>query len=283
MTAVASAMSRERIAAMYADAGFLASVRNAILNLRIPKQDCMEVVQQAFTVALASKNLPEDETALREYVVGIARNQAKMFRRKRRDGVEPFNEKAHGAALPAGARDAAETRAFLERVASQIPENRWSTFVWLLRMAKDESLQDIAREEGITYAAAHSRVDRLRQDIARWSLHVTVITTILICVIGFWPLYEPAFEFDDGRVGAPGVFIEPPPPRPARRPTAAEKFHADELRRHAEDECAEQRWDDCRDDLDEAAAVDPSGDADPLAARLRQELSTVPDGGAPGR
>jgi DNA-directed RNA polymerase specialized sigma24 family protein len=271
MTAEAAAMSRDRIAAIYAEAGFLASIRSAIRKARVPKQDCQEVLQETFAIALASTSLPADDTALRQYVVGIARNQAKMHRRKERGGTQSFDEEQHVGESPADATEAAETRAFLERIAAQIPENRWSTFVWLVRMASSESLQDIAREEGITYAAAHSRVDRLREDIARWSVNMAVLATVLVAVITSWSILGP--DFDDGRVGAAAPSITPAPPRETHRPTAADRFHAAELRRHAEDACAEQRWDDCRADLDEATSVDPSSESDPLATRLRQELA----------
>jgi len=74
---------------------------------------------------------------------------------------------------------------------------------------------------------------------------------------------------------------EGPPPGPSPGQLEQARF----LRAQAAGSCSDQRWFDCRDELDRAARLDPPGDTTPDVQALRQEIvdsrpvAPVPTGG----
>jgi hypothetical protein len=65
----------------------------------------------------------------------------------------------------------------------------------------------------------------------------------------------------------PSIWVARPDPTPAER--------ALDLRRRALAECGERSFAECLHDLDDAARLDPAGEADPTIARARREAEAA--------
>lgn len=274
---MAISMSRERITAMISDPKLVRSIRSTLLLRGVPEREVPDMVQEAFAAALQCDRLPEGDADAKNYLFGIVRNQAAMLlRRWHERGHATFDEVTQGEVEPAPF----EERDLLRKLAARIPESRWRTFQWFVRVTFGDSLADIAREEGVDYAVAHARVTRIRDDLRQWAIQLTKAAAVVVLVFGAYRLLRPRREASI----APNIAPEPPrvvAPAPAPvAPTAPTPLEeAAELRRRALQECRDGILGYCQRDLDEAAARDPAGEADPAVKAAREQLKRSHDNG----
>jgi DNA-directed RNA polymerase specialized sigma24 family protein len=260
-------MSSARVAALLADADFVKSLRNVLIVRGVPRREVPDMIQESFAAAFFCRKLPASDIEARKYIFGIVRNKAKMLLRKWQDRkFASFDEDLNGG------RDAAplEERDLLQRIVAKIPDKRWQTFQWFVRVTFGDSLTEIADEVGVDYATAHARLARMRFDLRKWALQVsTGLSILLVAVVGY-------------RVVGPHVEAVPPHPAvsvpaPVAPPPAPPDVA--ELRRRAFDACDAGRWNECQRDLDEAKAGDPAGESDErvvAARRLIHDKSARP-------
>jgi DNA-directed RNA polymerase specialized sigma24 family protein len=264
MNTITSDMSRERIMAMLSDTELLKSVRITLLQRGVPEGEVPDLIQQAFAAAFACKSLPESDADAKEYLFGIVRNQARMFRRKSR-GAKPasFDETLHGGVQSAPV----EERDLLAKIVAAVPESRWHTFTWFARVTFGESLAEIAREESVDYAVAHARFARIQKDLRTWAKEIAAGVVAILVALGVYRAVQPP----------PPVGHPPPitPPLPLDAPTKEDLAEAAALRAQAADECRAAHWLECERDLDHAKLRDPGGDATPIVVDLRHQLDAA--------
>ncbi len=265
---MALCMSRSRIAAMLSDPDLRKSIENILLVRGVPESDVPDMLQEAFLAALVCDQLPEPDSEAKKYLFGIVRNQTRMLLRKWRErNVDPFDEEVHGGIDPAPI----EERDLVGEIVANVPESRWDTWTWFVRVTFGDSLADIARAEDVDYPTAHARVTRMRADLRRWALDLSKAGVLVAAVFGAYRLLRPkeAVELapnigpDTTHVAAPAVSSHEEP---------AHDEGAAELRRRAFDECRDQKWLDCQRDLDDAMLRDPAGEADARVRAARQQL-----------
>jgi DNA-directed RNA polymerase specialized sigma24 family protein len=268
-------MSRERITAMMSDPGLVRSIRSTLLLRGVPEREVPDMVQEAFAAAFACERLPESEADAKNYLFGIVRNQAAMLLRSWHDrNHAAFAEELQGETEPAPF----EERDLVRKLVARVPENRWQTFQWFVRVTFGDALADIAREEGVDYAVAHARLTRLRDDLRQWAVQLTKAAAIVALVIGGYRLLRPRHEAaiaPDIAPEPPRVVMPAPPPVAPAASTLLEEAAA--LRRRALDECRDGLLFYCQRDLDEAAARDPASESDPAVKAARDRLKRARD------
>jgi DNA-directed RNA polymerase specialized sigma24 family protein len=271
---MAISMSRERIAAMVLDHDLVKSIERLLVRRGVPDSEVPDLLQEAFMAAFLCPKLPESDAAARKYLFGIVRNKAKMLLRSWRErNFESFDEELHGGSEPAPF----EVRDLLRKIVAQVPESRWQTFMWFTRVTFGESLAEVARQEGVDYPAAHARYTRLRADLRRWGAQIAATLVVLFVLFGAcWILFP-----QPDNVTAPNFApehdepLEAPTPEPSgvpSSPPASLRDQAVDLRRKALEDCQAKRWRECQQHLDEAAHLDPAGDADPQVQDLEKRV-----------
>jgi DNA-directed RNA polymerase specialized sigma24 family protein len=262
MNTITSDMSRERITAMLSDAELLESVRTTLLQKGVPWDDVPDLIQQAFAAAFACESFPENDADAKQYLFGIVRNQASMFRRKSKGkDARSFDETRHGG-VPAAP---IEERELLAKIVAAVPESRWHTFTWFARVTFGESLAEIAREEQVDYPVAHARFARIEKDLRKWAKEIAAGVVAILVAVGVYRAVQPP----------PPVGHAPPIPSPLDGPTDEDRAEAAALRAQAAEECRATHWLECQRDLDHAKLRDPDGDASPIVVDLRRQLDAA--------
>lgn len=188
MTPALPLMIDARITAMLSDPDLLGSIRSTLLRKGVPESEVPDMIQESFMAAFRCKNLPEGDSAARQYLFGIVRHKARKLLRDWHDRHhEPFDEVEMEGNDPAPF----EVRDLLRRIAAAVPDNRWQSFVWFTRVTFGESLADIAREEDVDYATAHARYARMRVDLRRWAMQIAAGVAVVLFALGAYRLLHP--------------------------------------------------------------------------------------------
>ncbi|MFO0660648.1 MAG: sigma-70 family RNA polymerase sigma factor [Polyangiaceae bacterium] len=240
-----------------------ARLREAVANVvrrMVPSHEVDDVVQAAFTDAIASQNTPDNPEELRRWVIGIARHKAAdLHRRRRREQVGDTPE----LEAPSGPQSASELLRWAER---ELPEGDGAhqTLDWMLREGAGEKLESIAESEQIPAPRVRQRVARLRKHFReRWAAQTAIGAAILLA-LGFalWSWR---------RINAPDRIVrDVPSALPSHDGDPDPLQRARELRQVALEQCEKQEWQRCLDGLDDAAKLDPEGDRAEEIKRARQ-------------
>lgn len=232
----------------------------AVVRRLVPPDEVDDVVQAAFTEALAAQNTPEAPDDLRRWVTGIARHKAAdLHRRRRREQVGDTPE----VEAPSGPQSASELLRWAER---ELPDGDGAhqTLDWMLREGAGEKLESIAESEQIPAPRVRQRVARLRKHFReRWAAQTAIGAAVLIALgVALWAWRKMS-----------------PPERIVRDvPSSTVPFQNDgdpiqrarELRKVAFEDCKNESWQRCIDGLDDAAKLDPEGDKNDEIRQARQ-------------
>lgn len=252
--------SMGRLAAFLADKAWVRRVGGVARTRVHDRESARDVLQQACAEALAhADRLPDDDAAAKQYILGIVRNLARMHARERArdENRETLDENLHLGVPPAPI----EERNLLRVIASRVPEERIPALSMFVRVTLGDSIAHVAKEDGVGYAAAQQRVNRMRKELQCYAKPFMTVTSILALAAGL--LMGPS-SIPGTAPPAPAQTVHVEPPSTAR---------AAELRRVGLRECSDRRWKECVKDLDEAKALDGAGDKAPdvKAARMAAE------------
>lgn len=280
----------------------LAALR-AYVRRRVPASDVDDIVQGVLCEALAARRIPEADSALAAWLIGIARHEiADAQRRAAR--VSPQGDIEAGAAP---ADDAAiEARELAEWAVkrAQTLSGAGQTLAWMAREGDGDRIETIAEEEKVPAPRIRQRVSRLRRLLREhWRLELAACALVALGVALGWLARGP-FDGEgiarsrgqDARspvlpdpdaarpAGATRTPALPTPaaspstdapnasPQPTPPPDASPESHRErgaELRQRATDECARGDFFTCLRTLDEAHELDPEGGGTATARTLR--------------
>ncbi len=226
---------------------------------RVPASDVDDVVQTVLLDALSSPSVPGDATELRKWLLGIARH--KVVDHHRRVTREPTAElvelEAHAPPY--------EERALAEWAEKQAgPEgDAKKTLAWMAREGEGEKLESIAAEENVPATRVRQRVSRMRRWMKeRWLSELAAVAALCALAFVLWRIFKKPEEVPQALPDKPGPSVVPPEPSPLER---ARAMREDALRK-----CDSADYRACLDGLDEAAKLDPAGDAEPKVRDARE-------------
>ncbi|HEY4014434.1 MAG TPA: sigma factor [Polyangiaceae bacterium] len=251
-----------RLAALLSDPAWIVQLQGVVRRRVADHAAVADIVQEVCADAIAQAgNLPESDGDAKKYMLGIARNKARMHARgSARRKQDAIDEEVHGARPP----EPVEDRDLWRRIAARIPPTRAPTLTWFVRVSLGDSLAEIARDAGVDYPTAQARYLRMRKELRRHAMQLAAVAAIAVLAIGLSRTRPPQHEM----LGAP-----PPEPEPTQSaPTAAPKTleRAAEIRRHALRACSEKKWAECLRTLDEARTLDADGDRTPEVQAARK-------------
>jgi DNA-directed RNA polymerase specialized sigma24 family protein len=229
---------------------------------RVPEREVDDLVQTVFVDALSSKRPPDEDEALRKWLVGITRHKVADFhRRGGRVKLVELPEQLEGDAVaPHSAHEWAD---WAEKQAEDDPDAK-RTLDWMAREGDGEKLAHIAEQERIPATQVRQRVSRMRRFMKRrWAAELAAVAAIVIIAIVAWRWLrepEPIANPQPDVVPVPET-VPPVPPNIQR---------ARQLRAEAEAECESEAWRNCLDKLREAAGLDPDGARDKKVSELEQ-------------
>lgn len=196
--------------------------------------------------------MPNDREELRKWLTVIARRKvAAFYQRASREQLGELPEiEAHPAPL-----EALSLMRWAERQAAESDaEHVDQTLEWMARESDGEKLEAIAQEAELPSARVRQRVFRLRRFMkARWALEIAA-ALLATAIVGWWIW---------GR-RAETTAKQTPSPKPSvsiALPEVSPKERANDIRKHAFRTCDAGRFDECLRAFDEAARLDPAGDA----------------------
>jgi RNA polymerase sigma factor (sigma-70 family) len=210
---------------------------------RLPPGEVEDLVQNTLTDALVADNAPSDQADFRRWIHGIARHKiADSYRRRERLPIlSPDADRSAATPSPS-------TGELSQWIESELPttDGAQATLHWLLREGDGESLDEIARDVDLPAPRVRQRVSRLRRHLhARW---LALGAAGLLLLIGAGALFYGAL---------PPAIV---PPNIAREPvTPLERARI--LRQNALQRCAAGAYPECIAALDQAQALDPSGES----------------------
>jgi DNA-directed RNA polymerase specialized sigma24 family protein len=255
-------MDDERRRTILSDRAVHDAIRVVARKRGIPPHDVDEILDAVIVDAMDSPNLPlDDAEEAKAYLCGAARNKsidaarAQTRRGKREVSADAKeNEAAPGSQSP-------EDKAHLERVEREAKARFPRTFPWFWRHAMNgESHVAIAVEHNVSPAHVRKEVFRVRRAM---QVMITASVIVLLIVSGYrwWGPGRRGLTPDEtlaNSAAPPTSAPSAPPPPSATAPSPAEQAMA--LRARAKTEFAQGDWEACMADLDEAAALEPSGE-----------------------
>ena len=236
---------------------------------RVPASDVDDVVQTVLCDALASAARPADSEELKKWLIGIARH--KIVDHHRRTAREPAAELPEIEAHPPPVEERSLARWAEEQAASTSEAQK--TLAWMAREGEGEKLETIAAEENVPAARVRQRVSRMRRWMKeRWMAELAAVALLSILAVVAWRFLRRPGEVPEARPEK----LEPLPPLAPEVPLEIERARS--LRAEAAQRCDREEWQGCLDALDEAARLDPAGDAasDVMEMRGRATRGLVP-------
>lgn len=262
-TAMGSRVQTERAATLSERLG-APELRELVVRFvrrRVPEPEVDDLVQTVLVDALASKSPPEDDEALRKWLVGISRHKVADFHRRgtRAKHVE-LSEQLAGEGAPQSAHEWAD---WAEKQTAGDPDAQ-RTLDWMARESVGEKLAHIAEQEALPATQVRQRVSRMRRFMKqRWAAELAAVAAIVLLALIAWRLLRepaPVANPEQDVVPVPDTIPDDVAP-PIKR--------ARQLRAEAEAACDAQQWRGCLDKLDEARGLDPAGDLEEDATKLR--------------
>lgn len=233
------------------------------LRRRLPPADADDALQAVYCAALEANSIPDEQEHLRRWLTVIARRQVAAY--YERVSTEQLGEPPEVNVQP-GTEETLSLLRWAERQAAECPnEEVHQTLDWMARESDGEKLETIAAETRIPSARVRQRVFRLRRFMkARWALEISA--ALFVVAIASWVLSRrshPVTNLDPAPVPSESVAL--PIPSASTPPNRAEV-----IRKMAFQHCDENRFEECVRLLDEAAVLDPIGDADSMVTSARQ-------------
>jgi RNA polymerase sigma factor (sigma-70 family) len=186
-----------------------------VVRRKVPPSEVDDLVQTALCEALASERLPDDDEALRRWVLGVARNKIADHHRRagRRRTVELDEE------LPDATNkdvQATSTRDLARWADEQVGDDATAqrTLEWMAREGEGETLAHIAAEAELPPEQVRQRVSRLRRWMReRWARELAAAVALVgVVLIVWWRLQG------ERPVTQPTPVLEAPSARPPERP-----------------------------------------------------------------
>ncbi len=230
---------------------------------RVGESDVDDVVQTVLVEALASDRVPEDETEIRKWLVGVARHKIADLHRRR--GREQPAEIPDIETAPAPVEEREMARWAEEQAKSSREAQK--TLEWMAREGEGDKLEHIAEEEELPAARVRQRVSRMRRFMKeRWIAELAAVAVLAVLGVLIWRALrekpvEIAREVPSSPTNEPK--IEPPP-------VAPKVAEAGEIRKKALEDCARGAHKPCLDGLDKAKDLDPAGDTRPEIQKARE-------------
>lgn len=244
---------------------------------RVGEQDVDDVVQTVLVDALAAQRVPEVDSELRRWLIGIARHKIADHHRKagREQPAELPDLEASAPPL--------EERQMASWAERQAPASKEAarTLEWMAREGEGEKLEQIAIDEQVAAATVRQRVSRMRRWMReRWLAELAAVAALGLLAFALWrwlhkppvPVTReppPALEDKQG----PKEFEKGPPQKMAPSPVE----RARDLRRAAAEDCSRADYAPCLQKLDEARDLDPAGDRAPEIQELRAGANAAQD------
>jgi RNA polymerase sigma-70 factor (ECF subfamily) len=235
-------------------------LRRALIKLarRIaPAHEAEDIVQESIVDALTTRSGPRDRANLEAWMRAIVRHRVSDY--YRRSGREQAGQVPEGQVEP----DEGDGRELLRWAEEALPGGRTDqqTFEWLLEEADGEHLEAIARREQMPSDRVRQRVTRLRRHLReQWALELAAVGVMLLVGYGLWSRLRAA-PIEASRDLTPQI----------GQPTLAPAMRAQRLRNTALELCRTGEHRACLDGLDQAAALDPSGDGTEVVQMARRE------------
>jgi RNA polymerase sigma factor (sigma-70 family) len=212
--------SRERLASRE-----LRRLIEGLVRPRVPAADLDDVVQTVLCDALAAAELPDDEAALRNWIVSVTRHKIADFHRKRaRHPTAELPDEVPGDAATEEPAERDLARWAADQVAGS--EEAQRTLAWMEREGGGEKLAHIAAEEKLPADQVRQRVSRLRRFMRqRWAAELAAVAMVIAALTWLWwhyrapqpiakPLPVPERALDP--TSRPALSIAPPaPPAPS--------------------------------------------------------------------
>jgi RNA polymerase sigma factor (sigma-70 family) len=231
---------------------------------RVPAADVDDVVQTVLVDALAAEGRPDDARELTKWLLGVARHKvADLHRRAHR---EPPAELPEIEASPAPI-EARELARWAEEQAGSTRDAK-QTLAWMAREGEGEKLETIATEAQVPAARVRQRVSRMRRWMKeRWLAELAAVAALgMVALVAWWILRR--MGEPERPIANPVPSAAPITPEPPDALARARSLRADALER-----CRRSEWAGCLDELDQARAIDPAGDADPAVGAARSQAA----------
>jgi RNA polymerase sigma factor (sigma-70 family) len=270
VTAFSSAAMAFDRKTLLSDPKLLAAL-GAHVRSRVPAADADDVVQSVIADALVAASAPDEEEAMRRWLFGVAKNKiADFYRRTKRERVGDVDD--------APASDHESAKDLLRWAQKELPPDSDAkrTFEWMLREGEGEKLEAIATSEKLPAPRVRQRVSRLRRHFrARWAAYAAALAAAGVAILVFYMLRRkpvPEARLVPDQPSATHSVVPTPPPVDQKLELAKRQ------RTDALAQCDAKSWTRCIELLDEAAANDPTGEADPhvIAARAAAAKALTP-------
>lgn len=234
---------------------------------RVSDSDVDDVVQTVLVEALASGSVPETETEIRKWLIGVARHKvADLHRRGGRELPSELAEQEPGPPAPL------EERGLVQWAEKQTggSKDAEATLRWMAREGEGDKLEHIAEEERIPAATVRQRVSRMRRWMKeRWLAELAAVAALGTIALVLWRFV----------LGPKPVEIATPEPLPTALPTTVPTGtegptpieRGRELRRAALEACGRGEARPCLEGLDRARDLDPAGDGTDAVEKARKE------------
>lgn len=246
---------------------------------KVPARATQDVVQDALATAWKGRRRwPREPQALVPWMYTVTHARAVDWFRAQENTEQHLGKKDTivARAAPAAPMEAYEALQWAREHAATKP-GLLRAFGWVTRHVMGESYVEIAEKDGVTEETVRSAVFDLRQSLVEHLGKDTVLAVlgaflVLLAVSLIWrariEAHRPRPTPDLPRIEQPA-----PAPAPAPAPVAPsppKELTAQELRDRGVQACAEERWQDCSADLENAAQLDPVGAKDPKMKALRE-------------
>ncbi len=232
---------------------------------RVGESDVDDIVQTVLVEALASDRVPEEESEMRRWLVGVARH--KIADLHRRGGREQPTELPDIETAP----PPVEERELARWAEEQATSNREAqkTLQWMAREGEGDKLEHIAEEEQVPAARVRQRVSRMRRFMKeRWLAELAAVAALAILAVIVWRAVREPDPIEIGRDKDP---VPTPGPTDLPQPIAPKVAEATELRKQALESCNRGDHRVCLERLDRAKDLDPAGDTAPNIQKARED------------
>jgi DNA-directed RNA polymerase specialized sigma24 family protein len=246
---------------------------------RVPGADADDAIQSVLCAALEARRVPTDREELRKWLTGIARHKVgALYQKASREHVVELPE-VEASNVPFEDLEASSLMRWAERQARfSEAEGVDETLDWMARESDGEKLETIAAEAKLPPARVRQRVSRLRRWMkARWVAELAAFAgaLVVLALSAWWLSHRPVAPLAKRSRSPDASWSVPTPERPS--PTQ----RAYEVRKLALDHCDHDRFVECLRGLDDAARLDPEGDAHPTVGAARRRAARELEAPAP--
>ncbi|HTJ83683.1 MAG TPA: sigma-70 family RNA polymerase sigma factor, partial [Polyangiaceae bacterium] len=156
------------------------------IKRRVSEADVDDVVQTVLVEALASSRVPDGETDLKKWLIGVARH--KIADLHRRAGREQPSELGDVETVPAPVEERELIRWAEEQAKGS--KDAEKTLDWMAREGEGDKLEHIAEEEKLPAATVRQRVSRMRRWMKeRWLAELAAVAALSLLAFVIWRFF----------------------------------------------------------------------------------------------